>query len=402
MLFNNFDFSFKDDYICITMNQLPKSLANKLEERTQSNALRQLPLQKDRVDFSSNDYLGFSRNKSIFNQAHDYLVENDVIQNGATGSRLISGNFPLYDVVEEQIRQFHQSESALLYNSGYDANIGLFSALLQKGDVVLYDEIIHASIRDGVRMSLAKAYKFNHNNLQDLERKLARFCTNNTTVYVVTESIFSMDGDTPDLVGLTNLCDTYQAYLIVDEAHAIAVKGEQGEGLIQSLILSDKVFARIVTFGKGMGCHGAVVLGSRDLKSYLVNFSRSLIYTTGLSPHSVSTIKAAYDYLQTEAFAKEQNTLNDIIAFFKSEMVRLGLVERFVASDSAIQCCILSGNDNVKNAAAFLQENGFDVKPIMSPTVPSNKERLRFCLHSYNSVAEISEVLELLSKFVSQ
>ena len=219
-----------------------------------------------------------------------------------------------------------------------------------------------------------------------------------TTLYIVTESVFSMDGDSPNIEALTQLAQKYNAYLAIDEAHALGVFGEQGEGLVQSSGLQDQVFARIMTFGKGLGCHGAAILGSAELKSYLVNFARSFIYTTGLSPHSVAAILVAYQHL-----AKEKETLallkNNII-FFNQEKLRLGLKPMFVYSKSAIQSAIIPGDDTVKNIATQLQQHGFDVKPILSPTVPEGQERLRFCLHSYNSEMEILNVLELLSTFV--
>ena len=250
-------------------------------------------------------------------------------------------------------------------------------------------------------MSHAKAYKFQHNDTEDLERLLQKFLTPNSqlpTVYLVTESVFSMDGDSPNIEALTQLAQKYNAYLVIDEARALGVFGEQGEGLVQSSGLQDQVFARIMTFGKGLGCHGAAILGSAELKSYLVNFARSFIYTTGLSPHSIATILVAYQHL-----AKEKETLallkNNII-FFNQEKLRLGLKPMFVYSKSAIQSAIIPGNDTVKNIATQLQQQGLDVKPILSPTVPEGQERLRFCLHSYNSQAEISNVLELLSTFV--
>jgi 8-amino-7-oxononanoate synthase len=207
-----------------------------------------------------------------------------------------------------------------------------------------------------------------------------------------------MDGDCPNLEELVALAAKYNAYLVIDEAHALGVFGEQGEGVIQSIGLQDKVFARIMTFGKGLGCHGAAILGSAELKSYLVNFARSFIYTTGLSPHSVATILVAYQHL-----AQEKNTLQALrnnILFFNQEKLRLGLKPLFVYSKSAIQCAIIPGNDKVKSIAIQLQQKGFDVKPILSPTVPEGQERLRFCLHSYNSQTEISNVLELLATFV--
>jgi 8-amino-7-oxononanoate synthase len=384
--------------------QFPKKLAEKLETRAQNNALRKLPLPNVLIDFSSNDYIGFSKNKSIFEQTHQYLINNDCIQNGATGSRLLTGNHRVYQEAEELIAQFHQTESALIFNSGYDANVGFFSSVPQKGDLILYDELCHASIRDGIQLSNAKAYKFQHNDFEDLEKKITNYKLQitNQEIYIVTESVFSMDGDTPNLEELAKISNKYKCHLVIDEAHALGVFGHPevsgGEGLVQLLGLQEQVFARIVTFGKGLGCQGAAVVGSQELAAYLVNFARSFIYTTGLSPHSVATIIIAYQHLETENKNIEQ--LRENIIHFNQEKTLLGLKPMFVSSKSAIQSAIIPGNQNVKSIAQQIQEKGFDVKAILSPTVPEGQERLRFCLHSFNTKEEISEVLRLLSTFV--
>ena len=381
------------------MLNLPKILSDKLEKREQNNALRKLPVSNPLIDFASNDYLGFAKSETIFNQTHHYLLENNIKINGATGSRLISGNHNLYQVTEDFIANFHQSETALIFNSGYDANVGFFSSVPQRNDVILYDELCHASIRDGILMSNAKSYKFQHNDFENLEKLITtQLETRNPkpeTFYVITESVFSMDGDSPNLEELVTLCEKYNCFLVIDEAHALGVFGNHGEGLLQSQGLQDKVFARIMTFGKGLGCHGAVILGSQELKNYLVNFARSFIYTTGLSPHAVATILIAYQHLQAEKEAI-QNLRNNI-KFFNQEKMQMGLKPLFVYSKSAIQCAIIPGNEKVKSIANQLQNNGFDVKPILSPTVPEGQERLRFCLHSFNSQKEISEVLQFLA-----
>lgn len=382
------------------MKQFPQSLSNKLAQRAESNSVRKLPAQNFLIDFSSNDYLGLSKSEAVFNETHEYLVRNKIIQNGATGSRLLSGNHKLYQETEKFIANFHRSESALIFNSGYDANVGFFSSVPQKGDLILYDELCHASIRDGIQLSNAKAYKFAHNDFEDLERLILR--NENSTTYIVTESVFSMDGDTPNLEELARLSEKYNCYLIIDEAHALGVFGDSetsgAGGLVEMLGLQNKIFARIMTFGKGLGCHGAAVLGSEELKNYLVNFARSFIYTTGLSPHSVATILIAYQFLE-----KDNNNikgLKDNIIHFNQELNLLGLKQMFVRSKSSIQSAIVPGNDKVKSIAAQLQEKGFDVKAILSPTVPEGQERLRFCLHSYNSKQQIEVVLALFSTFV--
>ena len=385
---------------------LPKKLQNKLTSRIQDDAIRTLGSSEPLVDFSSNDYLGFSQSKAIFETTHQYLRDHHFIQNGATGSRLLSGNHNIYNQVEQNISRFHHQESALIFNSGYDANLGFFSCVPQRNDLIFYDEFCHASIRDGIRMSNAKAYKFEHNNLEHLSAQLSlKTALKNDTervIYVVTESVFSMDGDSPDLKTLANICTANKAKLIIDEAHAIGIFGKNGNGLINELKLESFVFARIITFGKALGCHGAAILGTQDLKDYLINFSRPFIYTTALPPHSLATIKAAYEELEqqsTSSTAQIQQLLHNITVF-KSEIKRLQLQALFTPSDSAIHCCIISGNAQVKHISEALKRNNFDVKAILSPTVPETKERLRFCLHSYNSSIEITKVLELLATFV--
>ena len=382
------------------MKQLPTSLSEKLLQRKTGNALRKLTEPDNRVDFSSNDYLGFAGSSEIFNAAHQYLLDNGIALNGATGSRLISGNHSLYTKAEKAICNYHKAESALIFNSGYDANVGLFSSVPQKVDIVLYDEYIHASIRDGMRLSLAKAYKFAHNDLSDLERLLEKFTGegNMGELYIVTESVFSMDGDSPDLTAMIAMSEKYKANLIVDEAHALGVFGAKGEGLIQSLGLQDKVFARVMTFGKGLGCHGAAILGCSQLREYLLNFARSFIYTTALPPHSLATIITAYDFMANNP--ERQKSLKNIVSFFRSEVERLQL-KSFIYSDSAIHCVVVPGNEKVKNIASVLQQEGFGVKPILSPTVPEGQERLRFCLHSYTTVEQVTKVLELLTTHLS-
>jgi 8-amino-7-oxononanoate synthase len=380
------------------MKKLPLSLQQKLQLREQNNALRKLPVANDLIDFSSNDYLGFAQSESIFNQTHQFLLDNNIKTNGATGSRLISGNHNLYSITEDYIAQFHQSESALIFNSGYDANVGFFASVPQRNDIILYDELCHASIRDGIQMSKAKSYKFQHNDTVDLELIIKRCQTELVEVYIVTESVFSMDGDSPNLEELVQLSEKYNCLLVIDEAHSLGVFGNQGEGLVQYSNLQNHIFARIVTFGKSLGCHGAAILGSNELKNYLVNFARSFIYTTGLSPHSVATILIAYQHLQTEKKAIEQLKTN--IQFFNQHKIQLGLKPLFVYSKSAIQCAIIPGNEKVKSIASQLQQKGFDVKAILSPTVPEGQERLRFCIHNYNTDNQITEMLKLLSTFV--
>lgn len=383
------------------MVQFPKKLLEKLEQRKVEHALRSLQKPSNNIDFSSNDYLGFAKSATIFEETHQLLKSNHLIANGSTGSRLLSGNSDLYGEVEKDLCRFHQSEAALIFNSGYNANLGFFGTIPQRGDIILYDELIHASIRDGIQLSNAKSYKFKHNDLDDLNEILKRFQDDKIQIYVVTEAVFSMDGDTPDLIAMANLCEKYLAHFVVDEAHSLGVFGKQGCGKIQALGLQNNIFARIVTFGKALGCHGAAILGSADLKNYLVNFSRSFIYTTALPPHALASIKVAYEHLKLSPRAESRGLkLLENIQFFTSEIQRLQLESLFIKSSSAIHCCMISNAKKTQQIAKNLQANGFDVKPILSPTVSKSQERLRFCLHRYNSKEEITEVLELLCIFV--
>ncbi|MFS4415908.1 aminotransferase class I/II-fold pyridoxal phosphate-dependent enzyme [Maribacter sp. 2307ULW6-5] len=373
-----------------------------MEAREASLGSRTLGNTSGLVDFSSNDYLGFARNETLFSKTFQLLLSANIAHNGATGSRLVSGNHPLYADLELLLAQFHRAESALVFNSGYDANIGFFGAVPQRNDVVLHDAHVHASIRDGMAMGRAKCVKFEHNDLLDLQKKHAGLkdaLHGDSTVYVVTEAVFSMDGDTPDLAALAAFCKDTGALLVVDEAHAVGVLGQRGEGLVPSLGLEDEVFARTVTFGKALGAHGAAVLGSKALVQYLVNFARSFIYTTALAPHTLATILAAYQHLQAEG-AKEMFCLRENMDFFEQKMAAEKLTHHFVGSSSAIRACLVPGNAKVLKLSGMLRDQGFDVKAMRAPTVPEGSERLRFCLHSTNGKEEIGLVLQLLSKFL--
>lgn len=385
------------------MPELPKKLQSKLVARAMENTLRKLSMDSGLVDFSSNDYLGFAKERSIHHTALELLSDSKQIKNGASGSRLLSGNHPLYEKLEMKLAEMFGSESALVFNSGYDANIGFFSSIPQRGDVVFYDELIHASIRDGIKLGDAKSYKFKHNDIDDLKVKCQAESSRNprdAEIYVVTESVFSMDGDSPNLNSFVEFCADNQYRLVVDEAHAIGVSRKNGKGLVQELGLENQIFARTITFGKALGCHGAAILGSKNLTSYLINFARSFIYTTALSPHSIASIISALEFLNSENGKERRIELKKNIDFFKSQIEKNKLGNKFLPSDSAIHCCLVSGNNEVKSIARQLQKKGFDVKPIMSPTVSEGKERLRFCLHSYNSGEEMSKCLTILAKFI--
>ncbi|MBB3968363.1 aminotransferase class I/II-fold pyridoxal phosphate-dependent enzyme [Mucilaginibacter phyllosphaerae] len=365
-------------------------MQNKLDERKVQGNYRRLRTQSNLVDFCSNDYLGFARSPILRGTIQKETDSYPLSLNGATGSRLISGNITYIEELEQQIAGFHQSEAALLFNSGYDANLGLFSSLPQKGDTIILDELIHASIIDGARLSYANRYTFRHNNLESLEGKLKQA---KGICYVVIESVYSMDGDSPPIAAILKLTQQYGAHLIADEAHAF---GLYPAGLIPHLGLQDQLFARIVTFGKALGCHGAVVLGSSLLRRYLINFARSFIYTTAAPFHQLASVKMAYQLLQKST--AQINALHQNIALFKHG-IQQNSAPCLLQSDSAIQCLLLNSNEKAKHAAQHLQNAGLDIRAILSPTVAQGAERIRICLHSYNTHQEINLLTSTINKF---
>lgn len=372
-------------------------LHNKLNERKEQNAFRQLRLPDGKKDFCSNDYLGIATNglieKSLsVSYSSPETGQGADLRHGSGGSRLLAGNYALVEATERQLASFHGAEAGLIFNSGYDANLGLLSSIPQRGDTILYDYLSHASIRDGMRLSFARSFSFGHNDLADLEKKLQAAVpvgqpATAGNIFVVTESVFSMDGDQAPLQEMAALCAVYGAQLVVDEAHATGVIGKKGEGLVQDLGLEKKCFARVHTFGKAVGCHGAIILGSQLLRDYLINFSRAFIYTTALPASSVMAISKAYELFPQ--MDKERRQLQQLVTRFQQASLRF---ER-LNSITSIQGVIVPGNEAVRSLAARLQTVGLDVRPILYPTVPKGSERLRIVLHAFNSMEDMEELI---------
>jgi 8-amino-7-oxononanoate synthase len=354
-------------------------LDRKLQERSAADALRVLRIADSRADFYSNDYLGISKNGLI-----EAFLPHTPLAHGSTGSRLLAGNYPLIEETEKDIAFFHDAEAALIFNSGYDANFGLLACVAGKGDLILYDKLSHASLRDGIRQSFADSYSFAHNDPGDLEKKLR---SKKGNCFVVTESVFSMDGDMAPLADIASLCRQYNAHLIVDEAHATGFIGKKGEGLVQDLNIQNSCFARIHTFGKALGCHGAAILGSQTLRNYLINFCRPFIYSTAIPPVSVAAIKASYKIFP--GLSKERDEIRHLISLFDHDV--------FKKSDTPIQCFLAPGNEHAKRVAKRLLDNNLDARPILHPTVPLGEERLRITLHSYNTVEDTEKLISILT-----
>ncbi|MBK9591042.1 MAG: aminotransferase class I/II-fold pyridoxal phosphate-dependent enzyme [Crocinitomicaceae bacterium] len=357
----------------------PKSILEKLNQRKADHAFRELMVQGNKVDFFSNDYLGVAK-----------LPFEGQMSYGSTGSRLISGNSKYTERLENYLANFFQHESGLLFNSGYDANLAIYSCIPQKGDTVLYDEYAHASIRDGIRLSLAKSFSFRHNDLEHLKERLK---VAEGTVYVAVESIYSMDGDEAPLELLAEFCKANNLYLIVDEAHSGGLYGDGGNGLVAEKCLDLDIFCKLITFGKAYGSHGAIVLSSKEVRDYLVNFARPFIYSTALSFHSQERIEFVVN--KVALMDLERKKLKENISFFKSEIQTKKV--KCIESSSPVQSIVIPGNEEARSIAARIQEAGFAVKAILSPTVPKGHERIRICLHSYNSHEEIKALIECLN-----
>lgn len=414
-------------YVCLKLANLKEDfLAKKLAERAEQNALRRLRLPEGKTDFCSNDYLGIATNFLIEKSwpSPGFAVPGSssssaladripllgspaqpparLVRHGSGGSRLLAGNYALVEETERQLALFHDAPAGLIFNAGYDANLGVLSSIPQRGDTILYDYLSHASIRDGIRLSFAQSFSFQHNDVKDLEKRLqaARGVPPSAAsvaapappsaagnIFVVTESVFSMDGDQAPLRELAGLCAAYGAHLIVDEAHATGIIGKKGEGLVQHLGLQSACFARIHTFGKAVGCHGAIVLGSEQLRNYLINFSRAFIYTTALPESSVLAIRIAYELFPQ--MKEERGRLQELITRFQ----QASLAFQRLDSATAIQGVIVPGNEAVRALSARLQAAGLDIRPILYPTVPKGSERLRIVLHAFNTIGELDTLI---------
>jgi len=339
---------------------------------------RILPEIRGLVDFSSNDYLGLARSEKL---GALYSQAGNEVTHGSTGNSNAAVQ------TEQWLAERWNAESVLVFPSGYMANLGFLSAVPGRHDTIIYDSYSHACIKDGIRLSLAQSYAFRHNDLAHLEMRLKKA---NGNIYVVVESIYSMDGDSAPLTELAEVCRHYNAHLVVDEAHATGIAGAMGGGLTEALDVS--YFARINTFGKAMGLHGASITGPASLKDHLVNHSRPFIYTTAPPPSLFRQIRMAFEFLDQHPELVKK--LKSNIAYFEAQWAdRLGNEPPEHSIGSAIKAVVISGAEAVCNAAKRMYENGLDVRPILPPTVPTGTERLRICLHSFNTTEEIDGLI---------
>lgn len=357
---------------------VPERFLEELRSFEAQNLLRSLEKNSDGIDFYSNDYLGLS--------LQSFDLEN--VSFGATGSRLISGNYSALEELESFLAQHHHAEAALIFPSGYQANVGFFQAISNKEDLFVFDEQIHASIRDGMRLAFASRKSFSHNNLFDLEIKLKEAKAKH--VYVIVESLYSMSGEIAPLDEIALLCERYGAFLIVDEAHSNGIYGKNGEGLIHTIEKANTCMARIYGFGKAIGCQGACIVGSKQLKQLLINKHRGLIYSTGISPLLTQAIRHNYSIIQQASDQRQKLKKN--ISHYNS------LFELGDSNESPIKSVVIPDNELVMKVAEQARVKGLNVKGIRSPSVAKGSERIRIVLHSFNTFEELEKLYFCLSE----
>ncbi|KAK3346909.1 pyridoxal phosphate-dependent transferase [Lasiosphaeria hispida] len=428
---------------------LDAALARLLDRRRLRNQLRSLNIVPvGTADFSSNAYLSLSSHPAV-QQAFLAQLQSAVIANtggssqvkpvpsllGSGGSRLLDGNSLEYETLEQTIATFHRAPAGLLFNSAMDANVGLFSCIPQPGDAVVYDELIHASVHDGMRMSrAAERIPFAHNCvwgdtgsmmetksrgrsleavLQDLQRGPtgAVFKSGERNIFIAVEGIYSMDGDLAPLGDIVRCVErtlpSGNGYIIVDEAHSVGIFGNQGRGLVCELGLEDRIWARVLGFGKAMGCAGGIILSSPTTRSYLINYARTLIYTTAMGPPSLASIRVTYEFLARGGATFLLHHLRILIQQTHALLLAVGTrqtppPELFRVNAPEPESPIIPVFTSwPRSLARHCQKQGYMVRPIVAPTVPKGSERIRVCLHAGNTLGEVQGLVAAVEAWVA-
>jgi len=325
------------------------------------------------INLCSNDYLGLSTDPRLKRALLEAVAEADSL--GSTGSRLLSGNSREWEDLESYFANFAGTEAALYFGSGYAANVGLLSSILRPGDLVFSDALNHASLVDGMRLSGAEKVVYPHLDLDALGEALQKHSRWPGPKAIVTETLFSMDGDCAPLDDLLRLAKDHNAELIVDEAHAVGVRGPQGRGIAAERGIEREMFAIIYTCGKALASAGAFVCGSYQLKDFLINRARTFIFTTAMPPYLAGQIRAALDLVSQ--MDSERLYLQELA---KRLHQSLGPDLQPSAAPSHIASVVLGSNEKALYVAERLQANGFDVRAIRPPTVPAGTARIRLSL----------------------
>ena len=370
--------------------RLEQRLAREISKLKGENRYRSLSPASG-VDFTSNDYLGLARNENIRKRLVEYLGTD--VPLSASGSRLLRGNHPEHEALEQRFADFLGCETTLFFNSGYDANFTLLTTLPTRHDTILLDSLVHASLKEGAHASLAEKRIFEHNSLKSLQEAAGRI-ERKGDIYVVVESIYSMDGDEAPLTEIAAFCAEQELILIVDEAHGTGVFANHGRGLIDELGLRQQTTISVHTCGKALGVAGAVIACNPLVKEYLINRARPFIYTTALPPLIPQQIMAVLDLLESQ---------NDLFLALHTNvtLVRTTLTTnlrrwRLIPGRSPIVAVIIGEDAKAVKAASYLQERGLDVRAIRPPTVPMGTARLRIAIHADHTEADLRLLYDTL------
>ena len=341
------------------------------------------------LNLSSNDYLGISTHTDWQDEffsgtrgSNDFLI-------GSCSSRLLTGNDPSYDLLEKEIARSYEKESCLVFGSGYHANLGILSALTQKDDLILADKLVHASLIDGMKLCRCKWLRYRHNDFDHLEQILRESRKNFRNVFIVTESIFSMEGDCVDLPRLVTIKKKYDTFLYLDEAHAVGVCGEQGLGLAEETRLLDDVDLLVGTFGKAIASHGAFLVSNNLFREMLINTTRTLIFTTALPP--IINRWTYFVWQKMLNMQKERDHLQTL-----TELFRCLLSDRGLPGNSHIVPMLVGNNERCLEIADKLRNNGLWVSAIRHPTVPLNQPRIRFSLTAALTEQQIHNIYDTI------
>jgi 8-amino-7-oxononanoate synthase len=345
------------------------------------------------IDLSSNDYLGLASHPLLKQRMADAVLEQGC---GSTASRLLRGDRASLTAVERRFAAFKNAEASLYFGSGYTANIGMLSTFIERHDVVLTDAQNHASIVDGIRLSRAKRVKFNHCDIDDAARKLRALPgrPDGSQTFLITESLFSMDGDFAPLADYAQLCRETGTILIVDEAHAVGVYGTRGSGMIEQTNTGKEVFLSVDTAGKAMGVSGAFVSGPAWAIDYLVQRARSFMFSTAPPPALAAALDASLDVLGNEPERRQR--VQELSGFLRGALEEQGL--DIGASRSQIIPVILGDNQKAKSVATDLQHEGFDVRAIRPPAVPPGTARLRLSINALLDESTLQRFVSTLRK----
>ncbi|WP_411991432.1 8-amino-7-oxononanoate synthase [Agarivorans sp. DSG3-1] len=362
--------------------------------RCQSSAQgRVIDIASERLlNFSSNDYLGLSHHPKVIDAWKKGAEKYGV---GSGGSPLVTGFQTPHYALEQQLCEWQGRAGALLFNSGFSANQAVIKSLLKKGDLLVQDKLNHASLLEAGMLCEAQQKRFAHNDMDQLNHRLS---SQENNKLVVTEGVFSMDGDLSPLKEISSLCKHHNAWLMVDDAHGVGCLSDQGRGSISEASLrAEAAQIHMLTFGKALGVSGAAVLCDEELKDYLVNFSKSYVYSTAMPAAQACAVSAAIEVVRTEP--EFQAKLKNNIGLFKRLAEQLGLT--LANSSTAIQPILLGSSEKALAISQQLQEKGFFVSAIRPPTVPKNTARLRITLSSHHSTQDISDLLTVLVDLLS-